>query len=172
MQAVLCNAKRNSGGERVRPPDKGSKCKLSWFDNVEWRQHPWQGLTWLTSAIVCDDVRAAVHFYSQGLGFVPIFELPNDDGRLLFARMRYRGANFTVNARDFEPGLAPPQGGETPTFLFYLYVDNVAEAVAKVTALGAEVTREPKEEFWGDIRARFTDPFGYVWDIAQPIQKP
>lgn len=142
----------------------------NWFAEVEKRPHPWPGLEWLTTALVFDDVAAAVEFYGATLGFVPIAVLPFEDrAGTMFARLRYRGINFTMNSREFEPLLTPPAADAAPTSMFYVYVDDVPEAAAAMAAAGASVLEEPTEQFWGDLRARVRDPFGYVWDLAQPL---
>ncbi|MFJ2617706.1 VOC family protein [Glutamicibacter sp. NPDC087344] len=141
----------------------------NWFENVEKRPHPWPGLEWLTTALVFDDVAAAVEFYGSTLGFVPIAVLPFADREgTMFARLRYRGINFTLNSREFEPTLAPPAEA-APSSMFYVYVDDVPAATAAMREAGASVLEEPTEQFWGDLRARVRDPFGYIWDLARPI---
>ncbi|EFV41171.1 hypothetical protein HMPREF0864_01331 [Enterobacteriaceae bacterium 9_2_54FAA] len=59
--------------------------KLDWFNNVENRTHPWEGmrLTWLTTALTVPDVRAATDFYTNAMGMVAIAELEGDDAELL-----------------------------------------------------------------------------------------
>ncbi|MGU3412294.1 VOC family protein [Enterobacteriaceae bacterium C34A] len=32
---------------------------------------------------------------------------------------------------------------------------------------GATVISAPQEMFWGDLKSRVRDPFGFIWDIAQ-----
>lgn len=141
---------------------------LSWFDNVEGRPHPWPGLNWMTTAIICPNVRKAIDFYSRAMFFVPIFELPGEGGELLFARMRYRGNNFTLNKPGFDfDAEAPADSGRTPPFVFYVYVDDAQATATKMVEHGATEVFAARQEFWGDLRARLKDPFGYVWDIAQ-----
>ena len=48
-----------------------------WFDNVEFRAHPWPGLMWLTAELAVPDVTKAKNFYRAAFGMVPIFELPD-----------------------------------------------------------------------------------------------
>lgn len=141
---------------------------LNWFDNVESRPHPWPGLNWLTTAIACSDVRRAVDFYTNALSFVPIFELPGENGELLFARMRYRGNNFTINQVGWDFDAQSPADSTQPSpFLFYLYVDDVVVTAARIKECGGVEVFPPRKEIWGDLRSRLKDPFGYVWDIAQ-----
>lgn len=84
--------------------------------------------------------------------------------------MRYRGINLTVNMEHWDSDiLAPSTTGQVPPFVFYLYVDDVKELAEKMTRVGAELLMEPAETFWQDLRTRLRDPFGYIWDIAQPL---
>jgi PhnB protein len=139
-----------------------------WFANVESRTDPWPGLRWNTPGLVVNDVDAAVEFYAKAIGMVPIAVLPDDDGQTFFARMRYRGGNITLNRPGWDSDLTPPTADSPPHFIFYLYVDDVAATAAAMTARGATTLLSADQTFWGDIRARLRDPFGYLWDLAQP----
>ncbi|MCP1225011.1 glyoxalase/bleomycin resistance/extradiol dioxygenase family protein [Sebaldella sp. S0638] len=148
------------------------KDKLTWFENVEERVHPWEGLgiKWLTAAISVTNVQRAVDFYTGIMGMIAISELEDDNKDLLFARIRYRGVNFVINKEGFDSApLSPESSGQVPPFIFYLYVDNVKELAEKMLKNGAVSQIEISETPWGDLRARLRDPFGYVWDIAQKI---
>jgi PhnB protein len=144
--------------------------KINWFENVEHRSHPWPGLNWVTTAICVPDARKAVNFYTDAMGFVAISELEDDAGALLFARMRYRGINFTVNKEGWDSDcLSPLSSGQPSPFIFYLYVDDAEKLVGSMVAAGATVLTPAEKQFWGDLKARVKDPFGYVWDIAQKL---
>lgn len=146
--------------------------RLNWFDNVNERPHPWPGLNWLTAMLVVTDVKQAMNFYEKIFGIVPIFELPDDSGQIVFARMRYRGVNFTLNlegAFNFY-GKSPRTTNTTPPFILYLYVDNIEETYSLALQHGCKSKEEPHMEFWGDKKARLEDPFGYIWDIALKIE--
>ena len=145
--------------------------RLNWFDNVEERPHPWPGLNWLTAMLVVPDVKETMNFYEEVFGIVPIFELPNPSGHIIFARMRYRGAIFTLYKEgefNFD-GKAPISTDSIPPFIIYLYVDNVDTVYAEALLNGCRSLEEPHVEPWGDKKARLTDPFGYVWDIAAKV---
>ena len=146
--------------------------KLDWYNNVENRTHPWEGmgLTWLTTALNVPNVSAAVNFYCNVMGMVAIAELPGDEGELLFARIRYRGTNFTLNKEGWDSNLLGPQSsGQATPFIFYLYVDDAIALTKSMTDAGALVLSEPKEMFWGDLKSRVQDPFCFIWDIAQKL---
>lgn len=50
-----------------------------------------------------------------------------------------------------------------------MYVDDTVALVEAMKQAGASVLSEPTEMFWGDLKARVKDPFGFIWDIAQKI---
>lgn len=144
--------------------------KLNWFQNVEHRQHPHVGLNWLTATISVPDVAKAIAFYVDTMEMVSISELDDEkSGELLFARIRYRGNNFVLNKEHWDfPALAPVTSNQVPPFVFYLYVDDVRALVEAIRKhQDAKILAEPAMQFWGDLKARIRDPFGYIWDLAE-----
>ncbi|WP_374172816.1 VOC family protein [Flavobacterium tructae] len=146
------------------------KDKLNWFKNVEHRAHPHPGLNWLTATLSVPDVARAIDFYTGVMEMVSISELEDqNNGELLFARIRYRGNNFVLNKEhwDFQ-AVAPITSGQLSPFVFYLYVDDVKTLVAEIRKdKEAKIVAEPEMQFWGDLKARIQDPFGYIWDLAE-----
>lgn len=144
-----------------------------WFDNVEFRSHDWPGLMWITPCIQVPDVQKAQDLYVQVFNFVPIFEADSpENGELVMTRMRYRGTNFVITKEGFDyEGVAPSTNQSRSPFLFYVYVDDVAETYARGLQAGMKSMIEPQETYWGDRRARLQDAFGYIWDIAKRESK-
>lgn len=146
---------------------------LFWFDNVEFRPHPWDGLNWLTAIIQVPDVRKARDIYINAFKFVPIFDLPDPENpdNFVMTRLRYRGANFVLakEGLDYE-GKAPATTNTASPFVFYVYVDDVDDVYKKALELGMKSIMKPAETVWGDWRARLSCPFGYQWDVAQRIK--
>ena len=139
-----------------------------WFDNVESRPHPWPGLVWITSIIQVADVKASKDLYVNAFEFVPIFEFesPEKPDEQAMVRLRYRGTNFVITNNDYD-GQSPAASNSKSPFVFYVYFDDAVAAFNRAVKAGMEVLQEPKETFWGDIRARVKCINGYVWDIAQ-----
>ena len=144
---------------------------MTWFDNVDPRPSPRPGLNWITTMVYVTDVRRAAELYAEVLGFVTIFELPGEDGDLDFARMRYRGNNITIGREGiFEyDGQAPVASGTTPGSMFYVYVDDAAAVCRSAAELGCTILQEPFPQFWGDLKGRFADLFGHVWEVATEL---
>ncbi|HEY3356812.1 MAG TPA: VOC family protein [Polyangia bacterium] len=125
----------------------------------------------LTILAVADVPRAAA-FYATGLGWervvdVPVYvELRAPGGmRLgLYGRQGF-GRNTGV-----VPAATPP-GALAPTEL-YLHVDDLADAVARLTAAGARPLSPRAPRDWGDEAAYFADPDGNVVVVARPLGGP
>ncbi|TDW51601.1 putative glyoxalase superfamily protein PhnB [Flavobacterium sp. 270] len=146
--------------------------KLNWFQNVEHRAHPHPGLNWLTTTLSVPDVAKAIDFYTGVLEMVNISELEDEKtGDLLFARIRYRGNNFVLNKENWDfKAVAPVTSGNVPSFVFYLYVDDVKALIEEIKKeKEAEIISVPEMQFWGDLKARIKDPFGYIWDLAEKV---
>ncbi len=149
--------------------------KQNWFDNVEDRpmQHP--GIKWMTTAFFVKDVKKVQTFYVDVFGMVTIAELPDEHGELIFARLRYRGINITLNREDpdgngFDDyGLSPETSGNPVSFGIYMYVDDVKSLSKDLLEHGAKEIKAPAKTMWGDMRARYQDPFGFIWDIAESV---
>ena len=139
--------------------------KIDWFKNVEHRDHPHPGLNWLTTTLSVPDVSKAVNFYTEVLEMVAISELEDEKtGELLFARIRYRGNNFVLNKEHWDfNAVAPITSGQMPPFVFYLYVDDVKTLLEEIRKdKDAKIINEPEIQFWGDLKARIKDSFGYI----------
>lgn len=61
--------------------------------------------------------------------------------------------------------------GQHPTGQFNIFVDDVDEAFARLSALGVEFFIEPMDRYWGRRTAHFKDPNGFVWENSQSIDQ-
>ncbi|MGE8190376.1 VOC family protein [Pseudomonas sp. NPDC086278] len=48
-------------------------------------------------------------------------------------------------------------------------MNDVAHIIEQMEKEGASILVKPEKQFWGDLKARIKDPFGYIWDVAQPL---
>jgi len=100
------------------------------------------------------DVRRSAAFYGEALGWT-IHNGDTDRPGFEDGGAHVGGAFVTDQAVSREPG-----------FLFYVYVDRIDGAVARVTAAGGEVVRAPYQE--GNLWvATFRDPAGNVVGLWQ-----
>jgi catechol 2,3-dioxygenase-like lactoylglutathione lyase family enzyme len=112
------------------------------------------------------DLAVMRHFY-QALGWVEVRPDSND-----MAEYRGGGAWLTLLPQDLlahESGLPPdPTPGRPIMSLGYQVerredVDDIAALVQKA---GGAIVKTPAETPWGGYASYFTDPEGYLWELA------
>jgi predicted enzyme related to lactoylglutathione lyase len=121
--------------------------------------------------LAVEDLDRAVGFYRAAFGWFQTvddavyaeFALPGDQRLGLYAR-----AGFERNTGQAPRSVA--RGDITGTEI-YLYVDNLAAAIARTEAAGARTLSPRAERAWGDEAAYFADPDGNVVVLAQPNER-
>ena len=66
--------------------------------------------------------------------------------------------------------LKPGDATFGPTFLFTARVDDVDSTCHELERNGVGLLNGPLDRPWGRRTAAFSDPDGYVWEIAQEVQ--
>ena len=115
------------------------------------------------------DLDASVRFYRDGLGFpAPSY---NDGDDICFLELEgtwlslYRRNKFPDEA---DVSFADPRAG-TPTITLahnLPSIEAVDAAMAEAVAAGATLVKQPEEVFWGGYSGYFSDPDGYLWELA------
>jgi PhnB protein len=93
-----------------------------------------------------------------GAADVPEARTLDEDGLILHAELRLGDSLLTVVDRK-------PDWPFTPA-LTRVYVDDVAETLARAQARGARIVTRPTD-FFGDVFARFQDRQGNLWWVYQ-----
>ncbi|MEJ1105426.1 MULTISPECIES: VOC family protein [unclassified Kribbella] len=125
----------------------------------------------VTIALPIADRKRSYAFYQAGLGFAAPGE-PDEDGVPEPLRLTL-GANVRVMLIPkggfgwvlSERKQAKPGQSECILSLNLPTSADVDDLIARATAAGAEIIREPGEQQWG-YDAAFADPDGHVWQIA------
>jgi len=112
-----------------------------------------------------DDLAAAKQFYGRVFGLPVIFE---DSVSTVF-----KFGNTLVNllksseAKELiEPAVvARREAGSR--FVLTINVDDVDAMCAQLTGRGVELLNGPLDRPWGVRTASFTDPGGFIWEIAK-----
>jgi uncharacterized glyoxalase superfamily protein PhnB len=120
------------------------------------------------------DVEAAATFY-RGLGFEDIASVPGPDVPPVMTMMQRDGVMLIADALDgmpFRDSGRERQVRAGPRGLgvaIGLGVDDLDAAYEYCRGAGCEITSEPMDEAWGDRVFECVDPFGYLWEVSQPI---
>jgi PhnB protein len=113
---------------------------------------------------------AAIDFYKQAFGAVEVMRMPQPDGRVGHAELKF-GDSHVMLADEF-PELdvvGPRTLGNSPVGLL-LYVDNVDKTVERAVAFGATLKKSVQDQPYGDRNGTLEDPFGHKWTIAVHLE--
>jgi len=111
------------------------------------------------------DLDASIRFYEQGLGW-PRMESPPS-----VAFFTLNGTWLGLYGREAlaEDAGVPVSGSGFPGFSLAHNVASEAEVdtvVDQAVAAGATLVKQPKKVFWGGYSGYFSDPDGYLWEVA------
>jgi len=67
-------------------------------------------------------------------------------------------ANLEPGNRQTFPGFTMSINADSP--------EEVDEIISSAREVGATLTKEPKEVFWGGYSGYFSDPDGFLWEVA------
>jgi len=115
------------------------------------------------------DLAESVRFYRDGLGW-PIRE----DGNLEnIVFLELENITLALYRRELFPNEAPVKFAEpsagTPAITLAHNLPSpeaVDTTMAEAVAAGATCVKQPEEVFWGGYSGYFSDPDGYLWELA------
>jgi PhnB protein len=141
--------------------------------NMTSYQIPPPDLNWITTYLIVQNVEQALEFYSKVFLFDVHQTVSNHQGKMVFARIRYNGANIILGPHDAfqgekDYGVAPIVSQTLSPIGIYVYCDNLQERYSKALQAGIKVLIAPEKRFWGDTLFRVEDPNGYIWTFATP----
>lgn len=124
----------------------------------------------VTPYLIIKGAAAAIDFYKKAFGAVEIMRMPQPDGRIGHAELKF-GDSHVMLADEFpEMRVAGPRTlGNSPVGLL-LYVDDVDKTVDGAVALGAKIEKPVADQFYGDRTGTIEDPFGHKWTVAVHLE--
>jgi len=124
----------------------------------------------ITPYLVIKGAAAAIDFYKQAFGATEIMRMPQPDGRVGHAELKF--GDSVVMLADEYPEMqvvGPKTLGNTSVGLL-LYLDDVDKAVERAASLGAIIKKPIADQFYGDRTGTIEDPFGHKWTLAVHIE--
>lgn len=112
------------------------------------------------------DVLRSTRFYRDGLGFETAMA---DANYAVFKTSGTRLAVFPLDklAEDVAPGITPHKGFGGITLAHNVRrKEQVAEVLALAEKAGGKIVKPPQDVFWGGHSGYFSDPDGYLWEVA------
>jgi PhnB protein len=120
----------------------------------------------VTPYIIVKGAAKAIDFYKNAFGATELMRFPGPNNTVMHAEIKI-GDSVVMLADEHESGpyRSPIAVGGTPISLM-VYVEDVDTVFNQAVSLGAKLTREVEDQFYGDRSGNLTDPFGHVWTIA------
>lgn len=121
-----------------------------------------------------EDVATAADFY-RGLGFADLAAVSGPDGSPVMVMLQREGAMLIVDALEGMPFAATAREAQVKAgprglgVALGLGMDDLDAAYTYCTESQCEITSEPRVEPYGDRVFECIDPFGYLWEISQPV---
>src|SRR5581483_4477926 len=116
--------------------------------------------------LIVDGAAKAIAFYKTAFGAKERMRMAMPGGKVGHAELEI--GDCVVMLADEAPewnAHAPAKYGGSPVSIM-IYVPNVDAVVKKAVAAGGKITREVKDQFYGDRSGGIDDPFGHHWHIA------
>ncbi|HEX4209338.1 MAG TPA: VOC family protein [Candidatus Binataceae bacterium] len=124
------------------------------------------------SAVVYKDPFAALDWLERAFGFKRSMLITDKDGKLGHSEMKFGDGYIMVGSEwaDFVASPASVARKNTQTIHVHLH-DSVDAHCARARAAGAEIIREPEDQFYGHRTYMARDPEGHVWSFAQAVRE-
>jgi PhnB protein len=124
----------------------------------------------VTPYLIVDGAAAAIDFYKSVFGATERMRMGGAEGKVGHAELEL-GSSLVMPA-DEHPEIdarGPRSVGSTPVTL-HVYVEDVDRVFERAIEAGARTLRPVEDQFYGDRRGTFEDPFGHHWDVATHIE--
>ena len=122
------------------------------------------------------DVVEAARFY-RGLGFEDVAAVPGADGDPAMIMLQREGVMLIVDSLEGMPFASTEreehvkEGPRGLGVAIGLGVDDLDAAYAWCRDSSCDITSEPRVEPYGDRVFECVDPYGYLWEISQPVSE-
>jgi PhnB protein len=129
-----------------------------------------EGYRTIQPYLIVDGAAKAIAFYKAAFGAKERMRLPAPGGRIGHAELEF--GDCVIMLADEAPqwdAYAPAKYGGSPISIT-VYVPDVDAVVKKAVKAGGKLTREVKDQFYGDRSGGIDDPFGHHWHIATHIE--
>ena len=116
----------------------------------------------VTPYLLVDDADSMIEFLERGLGAKLLDRHDGPDGRMMHAALQLGDSKLMMGQA----------AGEWPAMpaMIHLYVEDADALFRQAVAAGAEVLREPEDQFYGDRSAGVKDPCGNQWWISTHVE--
>lgn len=126
----------------------------------------------LASAVIYKDPMAALNWLEKAFAFERSMVISDADGNLAHAEMTVGECYLMIGAEWADHVASPVSVGGKNTQSIHVHLDaDIDGHRDRAVAAGAEIIREPEDQFYGDRVYSARDPEGHVWTFAQTVRQ-
>ena len=133
-------------------------------------QNPPKDMPRIVPYLHYNKVEEALEWLSAAFGFKVSFTMPDSQGHLLHAEMRYGDGLVMMGPTSRDYGALSPLDLAGVNQGLYIYVDDVIAHFEHAKANGADIIMEPEYMFWGDRMYTAKDLEGHKWTFSQHVK--
>lgn len=120
----------------------------------------------VTPYLIVSSAAEAIDFYVKAFGATEKIRLVGPGGSVGHAEVQIGDSRVMMADENADFGaFGPKHYGGSPCHLM-IYVEDVDAVFQQAVDAGAEVLREPEDQFYGDRSCMISDPFGHQWSLA------
>jgi PhnB protein len=129
-----------------------------------------EGYPQVTPYLCVDGAADAIDFYSKVFGASEKVRMPSPGGKVGHAELEIGDSLIMLADEHPEMGIRGPKTiGGTPVTVS-VYVEDVDDVFKRAIDAGATALRDVENQFYGDRRGDFEDPFGHRWSVATHVE--
>lgn len=119
-----------------------------------------------TPYLILSDADKAIAFYKRAFGATELMRFPAPGGKIGHAEIKIGDSRIMLADEFPDMGYRGPTAfGGSPVSIM-LYVEDVDAVAAQAVSAGAKITKEVKDQFYGDRLGTIEDPFGHIWHVS------
>ncbi len=125
----------------------------------------------LLAYLQVNDAAKAIEFYTSVFGATEKFRLTDPNGRIGHAVLDFGGTTLMLAEEFPEYGILGPLtlGGTSVTM--HLQVDDADAVIRRAAEAGAEIEKEPEDQFYGERSGWLRDPSGHRWNVGHFLEE-
>lgn len=133
---------------------------------------PWNRAVFTPSASYRDPT-AAVGWLERAFGFERAMVITGERGGVEHAELSFNGGGYVMIGGEWSDFVASPAtvGGRNTQRIHVNMRDGLDAHCERARQAGAEIVREPSDQFYGDRTYLARDLEGHVWTFSQPVRK-
>jgi len=126
----------------------------------------------LGAAICYRNPLAALDWLERAFGFERVMVITDQDGKLAHSEMRFGDSYLMVGSEWADYTASPASVGGKNTQAMHVHLAEGLDAhCERARAAGAQIVREPEDQFYGDRVYAARDPEGHVWSFGQTVRR-